>query len=536
MNSMFKVLFLAFLLSACSNETSISSLSSEGLGLDKTSDDIVVIDDNQQDQESSNENESDEEIQSDNLDNENDMDDVVTDSVPELDSDESSDENVADEDVTNEDEINNDSNDDSENRVCQSSGNLIKNGSFEKVDDSEGLARGLLLSEINSKGKWDVFKALPLNTNKVSWYASSGSGIEVQYSGTVVEAKHGQRYVELDSHTANSNSGMSQDIELEKGKYIVKFLYYARTNELDDNTIEVLLNDKIIKIVNEKKSGQWKMIRVPLRIKEKAIYKITFRAAGKENSLGGFVDKVRMHRVCRRAGVSTVLLALGDKDNIASPMIKREIAEAVISKAVNFSSIVRKPKVLLVRDRRHNNESPDDFVLVKEILSQRFETKVIDEPLEGLQLAHTIGFDLIWLINPGHPMGNAVSAATLMSVKAKARVGIVISGDDMARGRNFNVSELTGLDYKHNGTSFCGERIDNNRGKSYSVILKKKYFPKLSASERILKYANDIDFTTLKAKNLKVMAYSEGPKDCGYKIPTVVGYKIKKETPEESGF
>lgn len=425
--------------------------------------------------------------------------------------------------------------DEDTDQKCRVKGNLIQNGSFEIVDDRKGL-RGKSLDSINSKN-WDVFNALPSkNEESDSWYTSSGAGIEVQGDNTVAKTPHGKRVVELDSHGgSDTNSTMSQDVYLCRGRHVIKFHYYPRTNSLNDNNIEVHINDKLIKSVDMVKTGDWFRIRAPFKVKEKGSYKISFSAAGKDNSLGGLVDKIKLHKKKRRAGVVTSLLSLGDQDNISSPLIKKEIAKAVISKAVNFASLKRKPKILMLKDDFHGGESLDDFVFTEAMLKELYSEEMVSVISGEVKIADVTGFDLIYILNPGHPMGSAVTADTLREVKELGTVGIVIMGDDMARGRNFKLTDLTGLEYKSNGTSACGIRIDNNKGKSYSVSLRKRFFKKLEPESRILTYANDIDHTVIVNKAIKVLAKAKAPNECGTDIPTIVGYKLKhhKENNDE---
>ena len=85
--------------------------------------------------------------------------------------------------------------------------NLILNGSFEIVDGRLGTIHGHALDEIGSSGSWDVYESLPNVTggSGVSWYVDGTAGIEIQYTGLVVDAQDGDLYIELDSHGASSN-------------------------------------------------------------------------------------------------------------------------------------------------------------------------------------------------------------------------------------------------------------------------------------------------------------------------------------------
>lgn len=421
--------------------------------------------------------------------------------------------------------------DEEEDEKCRVKGNLIANGSFEENGNKTGL-RGIALNSIKSK-KWDVFSSLPSAIEgKDSWYTSDGIGIEIQGDNTVTKTPHGNRVVELDSHGGEkTNSTMTQDVLLCRGKHIIKFMYYPRTKTSGDNIIEVSVDGRVIKSVDMTniKKDQWVRIRAPFRVKQKGTYKVSFAAKGKENSLGGLIDKISLHKKLRRAGVVTSLLSLGDKDNIPSPLIRREVATAIIRKSVNFASMKKNPKVLMVKDANHNGESPDDFILTESVLKEIFGEDKVTVKSGVVRAGEADGFDVVYLINPGYPMGSAITADTMRALKAKGNIGLVIHGDDMARGRNFNVSDLTGLKYKSNGTSACEIRIDNNRGNKYGVKLRKRFFRKLSEESRTMDYANDIDHTEILNKKIRILAMAKAPNGCSLKVPAIVGYKLKRQ-------
>lgn len=496
-------------------------------------DDIVVDPDLPSDSESDDEEVSDEEIAEENDDQESsdeEADDIVEDTPSE-------EEDVASEDPEESEEqedeiadIDDESIDDEiADERCKRRGNLLNNGSFEIVDDREGL-RGRSLASLDARGEWDVFQELPSrDANERSWYTESGAGIEIQGNGTVASAAHGDRMVELDSHGGqDTNSGMAQDVLLCRGRHILKFHYYARTNRLGDNIISVRINDEVVKVVDRAKDGKWHRIRIPFRVKSKQDYKISFVAEGTDNSLGALIDKIKLHRKRRRAGVVTSLLALGDQDNISSPLIREEISQSIIMKLVNFASKKRRPRILMVKDKHHHNESIADFDLIERILKQKMGEDHVEVMSGDLEMNQVDGFDLLYIVNPGYPFGSRVTAETLREVKESGKVGIILSGDDMARGRGFNIEDITGLEYKNNGTSACGIRLNNNRGKNYSVKLKRRFFPRLSKESRMLQYGNDIDHTVRASKKVRVLAFAKAPDGCDVKIPTIVGYKLKR--------
>lgn len=163
--------------------------------------------------------------------------------------------------------------------------NLISNGSFEN-------------NPLGS-GSWSVYSGLP------SWNVYQGAGIEVQRSGTVVDAQDGNYYVELDSHGDNSNTFITQQVNglTVGGDYNLSFFYQARTdNGMNDNGIDVYWGgpteddvDLIFGIENKKASEMngWEQYILTLQATAETMF-VGFNADGKENTLGGFIDNVTL--------------------------------------------------------------------------------------------------------------------------------------------------------------------------------------------------------------------------------------------------
>jgi hypothetical protein len=175
--------------------------------------------------------------------------------------------------------------------------NLISNGDFEAVDYRTGSVFGHQLDDLGTAGRmWDVYDELP-----GVWYSDRGSGIEVQYTGTVVNAHSGTHYVELDSHPndpngTSSNSNMYQTIAFsDPGEYFLSFWYRPRTNSMDDNGIEIYLNDEYFDAVDGVRNGQnyWDEYIFSIGAFEAGdMLKLEFLAGGTANTLGGFIDDV----------------------------------------------------------------------------------------------------------------------------------------------------------------------------------------------------------------------------------------------------
>ncbi len=224
-------------------------------------------------------------------------------------------------------------------------------------------------------------------------------------------------------------------------------------------------------------------------------------------------------------GVVTILLALGDKDNMPNPTVDQVSARSLAEKMVQYASPKEGPRVLVVEDRNHHNESPDDFTNLWRELLIRYNPTHISEPTNGLTAADVAGYDVVWIVNPGHPMGSKQTHDTLMAFSG----GVILSGDDVAQGNGFNNSDLTGLNFHDNGTQVTcnGQtyRIDDNLyTNSYNVVLDNGKFADLSPSHLGFVYGNDIDNTTANS-SVEVLAWATpNPPGCSDKRPVVARY------------
>ena len=177
--------------------------------------------------------------------------------------------------------------------VGVASANLLINGDFETADHSLGIANGLYLDELNN-GDWDVYTAIP------GWDLYDGTGIEIQ-RGTIVAAHSPFNYVELDSESPDSNSGMKQHVPLTAGYYDLSFWYRPRTNQLDDNGISVLFTNSSSEILHvdgiSSQFQDWEQFSVTIEAPCDGWWGIGFHATGLENELGGFLDDIELNPV-----------------------------------------------------------------------------------------------------------------------------------------------------------------------------------------------------------------------------------------------
>lgn len=230
-----------------------------------------------------------------------------------------------------------------------------------------------------------------------------------------------------------------------------------------------------------------------------------------------------------KPGVVTILLAMGDSDNMPNPTVDQVSAQVLAEAMVQFSSPAVNPKVLVVLDNNHQGESPLDFKNLYQNLLRRYNPNSMNEPIGGLTAADVAGYDVVWVVNPGHPLGSKLTHDTLKAFKG----GVILSGDDMAAGKGFNNSDLTGLKLIDNGTQVkCGANtydINNNLfANYYEVSLDAGIFASLGANHMSFKYGNDIDLsspTPVASTSVEVLAWAKpNPSACTDSRPVVVRY------------
>ena len=225
-----------------------------------------------------------------------------------------------------------------------------------------------------------------------------------------------------------------------------------------------------------------------------------------------------------RPGVVTILMAIGDQVD-SQLVVKAASSQLIAETVVRYASPKPSPRILVVIDAGAGSESKEDSVYVAKNLLARYDVRLITETSAGLSAADLNGYDLIWFNNPGAPMSNVRSRDALIAFKG----GVIMQGDDLGYGVDFDNSALTGLKFLDNGTSVtCGGTnyaIDNNAAYQYRVSLDATKIPGANASEIGFVYGNDIDNTVPARADLEVLAQARGPVDsCSQTRPAIVRY------------
>ena len=226
-----------------------------------------------------------------------------------------------------------------------------------------------------------------------------------------------------------------------------------------------------------------------------------------------------------KAAVTTILLALGDKAN-EQLVINGASSQLIAETVIRYTTPVSSPKILVVQDFDISGEDPEDTAYLVDVLLKRYNVTYLVEPAEGLSDETLAGYDLVWFNNPGHPMSSAVTFETLKRFKG----GLVLQGDDLARGNEFSMESLTRIKYLDNGTSAtCGDttyNIDNNGGDQYAVSMNPQYFG--SNASLAFNYGNDIDNVEILSNSVQVLATAHVDKaGCTSERPAVLRYFIE---------
>ncbi|ELS02447.1 hypothetical protein Xen7305DRAFT_00021610, partial [Xenococcus sp. PCC 7305] len=139
---------------------------------------------------------------------------------------------------------------------------------------------------------WDVFESI------TGWATTEGTGIEVQELKGFGLGEDGTAWVELDSH---DNSSMKQDIPTAPDtSYQLSFAYSPRPKvAAESNGIEVYWNGELIDTIQAQgdRRNYWQTYTYNVLASELDLTALEFRAVGKEDKKGGFIDAVAVQEI-----------------------------------------------------------------------------------------------------------------------------------------------------------------------------------------------------------------------------------------------
>ena len=200
--------------------------------------------------------------------------------------------------------------------------------------------------------------------------------------------------------------------------------------------------------------------------------------------------------------VVTILMALSEQ------WIPEETAKQLLINAVDFTTDVPDPSILVIRDDNTNGEDEEDPINISSWLqSVGYSVTFMQEPTDGIESADLTGFHVVIFSNPGHPPDDDSTIDALYSFSSQG-YGVILQGDDMTRTTNPNMEAMTRLIGVDNGTSYYGINIDNNSGDAYSVRLVPYNVLNTDIALISFPYGNDIDTTTLASSSVYVAAWT----------------------------
>lgn len=225
-----------------------------------------------------------------------------------------------------------------------------------------------------------------------------------------------------------------------------------------------------------------------------------------------------------KAAVTTILLTLGGEAN-SQLVINGATSQLLAESVIRYSSPKDNPRILFVRDQNDNGEDPEDTTYVVSHLLSRYQVTVLQEPSSGLKDSDLTSYDVVWFNNPGAPMGSAVTMQTLINFKG----AVIMQGDDLSRGVDFSMENLTGLTYIDNGVVVvCNGNSythDNNSDEQFRVQIDPASISGADSAALSFRYGNDIDNTSVSKPGVQVLATAiGGPAECTETRPAIVRY------------
>jgi len=169
-------------------------------------------------------------------------------------------------------------------------------------------------------GSWSIVQSAD------GWTTTGGPGIELQnnVAGASFTGARDDVFVELDSHngrTGQNNTTMSRTIAA-PGHYLLEFLYSPRPGvAANSNGILVSLNDAALAPVFMQQGGQstiWSRQTIEFTTLA-ANSRLSFSGAGTSDTLGGYVDSIKLTAVPEPATWAMMIGGFG----LAGVMLRR---------------------------------------------------------------------------------------------------------------------------------------------------------------------------------------------------------------------
>ena len=185
------------------------------------------------------------------------------------------------------------------------------NMSFENgvVGDTPGLLYGADFDDLPTTGP-----ASDVWSRPVGWNTVLGTGPLIHSDRSVpgLTAQDGDYFLQLDTGVRNS---LVQNISLGIGRYMLSFWYSPQTTAVGTNSIFYAVGSMVSGTVsvgtNGATVGQWTRIDVEFISLTARSWRLTMRAFGRTDGIGGYIDNVSVAAVPVPAAGFGLLAALG---------------------------------------------------------------------------------------------------------------------------------------------------------------------------------------------------------------------------------
>ncbi len=241
----------------------------------------------------------------------------------------------------------------------------------------------------------------------------------------------------------------------------------------------------------------------------------------------GTTPYVDPNALCADPGRHAVILL-----TFSNPRTPGDVAHTLIETTVEYVAQVTDPRVLVVLDDNHQGEYTHDADFIAGKIDELgYAVEVIDEPSDGITESHVEGYDVVWFLNPGHPIDDRASLETLSAFR-EAGGGFVLSGDDVTLNyqNQADTSAFTFVEHISNGTTTCGYPTDNNTGNSYRVTFEEDTGHLLGAGLEGLSflYGDDIDHSRPVGDGERVLAWAvlDDDASCEVRVPVVIALDL----------